>query len=132
MPAEAIQVVTTTAERKDADALAKAVLDKRLGACVQISGPIDSSYWWNNRLETAAEWAVTIKTQRELYGDVERLLLELHPYDEPEIMAIDVAQVSAGYAKWLGEQLSLTGNVPDKSVKQESVPRPKGRKGTAT
>lgn len=127
-----IQIVTTTAEKADAEALAKAVLEKRLAGCVQISGPIESRYWWNNRLETAAEWAVTIKTQRELYGEVERLLLELHPYDEPEIMAIDVAQVSAGYAKWLAQQLSLTGNVPDKSVKQESVPRPKGRKGTAT
>jgi periplasmic divalent cation tolerance protein len=105
MSAEAIQVVTTTAERKDADALAKAVLDKRLGACVQISGPIDSSYWWNNRLETAREWTLTIKTRRDLYKPLEKLLLELHPYDQPEIIATACVEISAGYQKWLSEQV---------------------------
>jgi periplasmic divalent cation tolerance protein len=105
MPAEAIQVVTTTAERKDADALAKAVLEKRLGACVQISGPIDSSYWWNNRLETAREWVLTIKTRRDLYKLLEKLLLELHPYDQPEIVATACVEISAGYQKWLAEQV---------------------------
>ena len=105
MPAEAIQVVTTTAERKDADALARAVLDQRLGACVQISGPIDSSYWWNNRLETAREWTLTIKTRRDLYKPLEKLLLELHPYDQPEIVATACVEISAGYQKWLNEQV---------------------------
>ncbi|HEX5103823.1 MAG TPA: divalent-cation tolerance protein CutA [Pirellulaceae bacterium] len=105
MSAEAIQVVTTTTERKDADALAKAVLDKRLGACVQVSGPIDSSYWWNNRLEQAREWTLTIKTRRDLYKPLEKLLLELHPYDQPEIIATAVVEISSGYRLWLDEQL---------------------------
>src|SRR5688500_20241361 len=97
MTVESIQVVTTTAERKDADALAKAVLDKHLGACVQISGPIDSSYWWNNRLEEAQEWVLTIKTRRDLYKPREKLLLELHPYDQPEIIATECALIGSGY-----------------------------------
>jgi periplasmic divalent cation tolerance protein len=105
MSVEAIQVVTTTAERKDADALAKAVLDKRLGACVQISGPIESSYWWNNRLETAKEWVLTIKTRRDLFKPLEKLLLELHPYDQPEIVATACVEISSGYQKWLNEQV---------------------------
>ena len=105
MATEAIQVTTTTAERKDAEALAKAVLDKRLGACVQISGPIDSSYWWNNRLETAREWTLTIKTRRDLYKPLEKLLLELHPYDQPEIIGTALIEISGGYKKWLNEQV---------------------------
>lgn len=105
MPHHALQVTTTTAERKDADALARAVLDQRLGACVQISGPIDSSYWWNDRLETAREWIVTIKTRKDLYKPLEKLLLEQHPYDQPEIIATAVTHVSAGYLKWLNEQV---------------------------
>lgn len=107
MSAEAIQVVTTTAERQDADALARAVLDKRLAACVQISGPIDSSYWWNNRLETAQEWILTIKTRRDLFPPLEKLLLELHPYDQPEIVATLCVEISAGYLKWLNEQVKV-------------------------
>jgi periplasmic divalent cation tolerance protein len=105
MPAEAIQVVTTTAEKKDADALAKAVLDKRLAACVQVSGPIDSSYWWNGRLESAREWTVTMKTRRDLYANLEKLLLATHPYDQPEIIATPIVEISPGYLKWLSEQV---------------------------
>lgn len=105
MKPEAIQVTTTTAERKDADALAKAVLEQRLGACVQISGPIDSSYWWNDRVESSREWIVTIKTRKDLYKPLEKLLLELHPYDQPEIIAIAIDQISPGYLNWLNEQV---------------------------
>jgi periplasmic divalent cation tolerance protein len=105
MHVEAIQVVTTTAEKGNAETLGKAVLDNRLGACVQISGPIESHYWWNNRLVTASEWLVTIKTRRDLYKPLERLILDLHPYDQPEIIATPVVDVSPGYLKWLAEQV---------------------------
>jgi periplasmic divalent cation tolerance protein len=109
MRSEAIQVVTTTAEKKDADALALAILERRLGACVQLSGPIESRYWWNNRIESASEWTVTIKTRRDLYKPLEKLLLELHPYDQPEIIALPIVEVSAGYLKWLNEQVKDDG-----------------------
>jgi periplasmic divalent cation tolerance protein len=105
MPTEAMQVVTTTAGRPDAELLAQAVLEKRLAACVQISGPIESRYWWNGRMETAAEWVVTIKTRRDLYGQLAALLLEKHPYDQPEIIATAIDEVSSGYLKWLNEQV---------------------------
>jgi periplasmic divalent cation tolerance protein len=109
MRVEAIQVVTTTTEKKDAEALAQAVLEQRLGACVQIGGPIESRYWWNNRIETANEWTVTIKTHREMYKPLEKLLLELHPYDQPEIVATAIVDASAGYLKWLAEQVKEAG-----------------------
>jgi periplasmic divalent cation tolerance protein len=103
---EAIQVVTTTAEKKNAETLAQAVLERRLGGCVQIGGPIESRYWWNGRIEVASEWIVTIKTRRELYKSLEKLLLELHPYDQPEIIATEISDVSPGYLKWLTQQVS--------------------------
>jgi periplasmic divalent cation tolerance protein len=106
MPIEALQVATTTAGRGDAESLAEAILDKRLAACVQISGPIESRYWWNGRMETAAEWLVTIKTRRDLYQQLEALLLELHPYEEPEIVGTAITEVSSGYLKWLEAQVS--------------------------
>ena len=105
MKIDAIQVVTTTAEKADADRLAAAVLEKRLAACVQVAGPIDSSYWWNQRIDTAREWTCTIKTRRDFYPKLEKLLLELHPYDQPEIIALPIVEISAGYAKWLSEQV---------------------------
>ncbi len=106
MRVEAIQVATTTSEKKDAETLSQAVLESRLAACVQISGPIDSRYWWNGRIETASEWLVTIKTRRDLFKRLEKLLLEKHSYDQPEIMATAIVEVSAGYLKWLNEQVT--------------------------
>ena len=73
---------------------------------MQVSGPIDSRYWWNGRLETAVEWLLTIKTRRDLYKQLELLLLEKHPYDQPEILGTAVVEVSAGYLKWLNEQVT--------------------------
>src|ERR1044072_7394915 len=105
MRASAIQVVTTTAEKKDAEPRAQAVLERRLAACVQITGPLESRYWWNGRIETAGEWLVTMKTRRDLYKPLEKLLLEIHPYDQPEIVGTPVVEVSAGYLKWLNEQV---------------------------
>jgi periplasmic divalent cation tolerance protein len=109
---QAIQVATTTAEKKDAEELAQAILDGRLGACVQISGPIESRYWWNGRIEMASEWTLTIKTRKDLYKPLEKLLLELHPYDQPEILATAVSHISAGYSKWLTEQLNSKAEAP--------------------
>ena len=105
MPKEFIQVVTTTAEKESADKIALQVLQRRHGACVQISGPIESSYWWNGRIETAREYTLTIKTLRERFAQVEQTILEFHPYDSPEILATPVVEVTAEYAAWLVEQL---------------------------
>jgi periplasmic divalent cation tolerance protein len=105
MKAEAIQVVTTTAEKSDAETIVAVVLEARLAACAQLSGPIDSSYWWNGRIEKAREWIVTMKTRRDLYDKLEKLLLANHPYDQPEIVATPIVEVSAGYLKWLSEQV---------------------------
>lgn len=102
---EAIQVVTTTSERKDADAIATAVLEGRLAACVQVSGPIDSSYWWNGRIDTAREWLLTLKTRRDVFPKLEKLILALHPYDQPEIVATPIVEISSGYQKWLADEV---------------------------
>lgn len=96
-----LQVVTTVAAPEDADKLASAVLDARLAACIQISGPIESRYWWNGRIETDREWVLLFKTHKDCYAKLEKLLLEQHPYDEPEVVATLAAKVSPGYQKWL-------------------------------
>jgi periplasmic divalent cation tolerance protein len=117
MADDIIQVVTTTADKQDAESLAQALLTKRLAGCVQISGPIQSSYWWNGRIETGTEWTCTIKTLRSLYAEVEQTLLDAHPYDQPEVLATAVTNVSAGYARWLREQVQ-----PELTAESFAVP----------
>ena len=55
-----IQVVTTTETKADAQAIARALVEKRLAGCVQIIGPITSTYWWQGEIETAEEWAASL------------------------------------------------------------------------
>jgi periplasmic divalent cation tolerance protein len=104
MAVEPIQVVTTTAEKKDAEKIAAAVLKERLAACVQISGPIESSYWWNGRLETDREYLCTMKTRKDRFPALEAAIKELHPYEIPEIVATPIVAISAEYLAWLKEQ----------------------------
>ncbi|CAD7776901.1 CutA1 divalent ion tolerance protein [Candidatus Methanoperedenaceae archaeon GB50] len=56
MVQEYIQVVTTTDKKEDADRIARTLVEKRLAGCIQILGPIVSTYWWKNNIETAEEW----------------------------------------------------------------------------
>src|SRR4051794_3384427 len=107
MPGELLQVVTTVADKTEAERLAASVLEKRLAACVQIIGPIDSHYWWNGRLEKATEYSVLMKTHVKMYAKLEKLLLEEHPYDEPEVIATIAEHVSPGYLQWLKDELRL-------------------------
>jgi periplasmic divalent cation tolerance protein len=100
-----IQIVTTTSSQSDARMIAVELLSARLAACVQISGPIESHYVWQGKQEQAAEWLCTIKTLAIAYSQVEARIHELHPHDEPEILATDVVNVSAGYAAWVAESV---------------------------
>jgi periplasmic divalent cation tolerance protein len=104
---EAIQVQTTTATKADAERIAAALVEQRLAACVQISGPITSCYRWQNAIETADEWRCTAKTTRAAYPRVEQAIRGLHPYDEPEIIAVPIVAGSVGYLTWLVEQVDV-------------------------
>ena len=102
---DAILIMTTTPDRQVADRIAQCLLGERLAACIQVSGPIHSTYRWQGKVETAEEWLCTIKTTREAYGAVEQCIVELHPYDEPEVVAVDLSHTSASYLQWLRAQI---------------------------
>ncbi len=97
----AIQVFTTTASEESAAQIAEALVAARLAACVQILGPITSTYRWQGAVETAREWLCLIKTEQRRYAEVEAAILALHPYDVPEILAVPVTAGHAPYLAWL-------------------------------
>lgn len=99
---EYIQVLTTTEKRGDAEKIAKTLVQKRLAACIQIVGPILSTYWWKNDVETAEEWLCIIKSKIELYEELEKSIRQIHPYEIPEILAMPVILGSKDYLGWLG------------------------------
>lgn len=101
----ALQIVTTTSSREDALRIAERLVADRLAACVQVEGPIRSVYRWQGQVESADEWRCTAKTLAHRYDAVERTIRQLHPYDEPEIVATRIEGGSASYLRWLAEQL---------------------------
>jgi periplasmic divalent cation tolerance protein len=100
----AIQVVTTTDKREDAEKIAGILIEKRLAACVQIVGPVLSIYRWEKSIENAEEWQCHIKTRGGLYADVEAAIKANHPYKTPEIIALHILQGSREYLTWLHEE----------------------------
>jgi periplasmic divalent cation tolerance protein len=103
---DVIQIITTTASADDARRIARALVERRLAACVQIVGPIESVYRWQGQVETAAEFQCWIKSRPELYEAVEQLICELHPYDVPEILAVPVSGGNSAYLEWLRQETS--------------------------
>jgi periplasmic divalent cation tolerance protein len=103
---DALLVLTTVADRAAAGALAHALLERRLAACVNIGATVDSLYHWRGRIETGQEVPLTIKTRASLYHKVEAAILELHAYELPEIIAVPISRGHAPYIGWLEDETS--------------------------
>ena len=99
--ADYLQVQTTAGSAGEAERIGAALVERRLAACVQTVGPIASRYRWQGEVETAEEWLCLIKTSAARYPEVEAAISELHPYEEPEIIATPIVAGSAGYLAWL-------------------------------
>jgi periplasmic divalent cation tolerance protein len=100
-------VLTTVADRAAGVALARALLERRLAACVNVGAPVDSLYHWRGRIETGQEVPLVIKTRAALYPYVEAAIRELHDYEVPEIIALPITAGSAPYIGWI--QAEATG-----------------------
>ena len=106
-----IQVMTAVASKKDARRIADLLVKERLAACVQVLGPIVSTYRWKGRVETAREWLCLAKTRKSLFRRVESAIRGVHPYEVPEILALPVVDGSRTYFEWLDREL-LTEKEP--------------------
>lgn len=102
---ELIQIITTAADRDEAERIAGALVERRLAACVQVVGPIRSVYRWQGQVERAEEWLCLIKSTGDAYAAVEAAIRELHSYDCPEVIATPIVHGSADYLRWLGDQV---------------------------
>ena len=100
-----IQVITTVDNEQDARKIARALVEKRLAACVQVSGPIASTYWWEGEVVESEEYMCLIKTRQDLFTTVSAAIKALHPYEVPEILATPVAASSQSYQDWLNGAL---------------------------
>ena len=99
-------VITTCPDRASAEAIAHKLVDAKLAACINIIPNITSIYEWKGRRETGTELILLIKTCSSLYNEIERKIVEFHPYELPEVLAVSIKNGLAGYLSWIDESTS--------------------------
>jgi periplasmic divalent cation tolerance protein len=111
--AQAIVVVTNCGSEKEARRIARALVERRLAACVNtFSAPIESVYRWKGKIETAKEFTLLVKTTRARLPAVDSAIRELHSYDVPEIIALPIAAGSKDYLAWLIDSVGKRAKEP--------------------
>ena len=99
-------VLVTCGSMKEARKIARAVVGKRLAACVNIGlAPVQSVYWWKGKMETAKEYLLVMKTTAPRLAELEKEVKRLHSYDVPEFVVLEVAAGSREYLRWVEESV---------------------------
>ena len=99
-------VLVTCATLEEARKIARDVVEKRLAACVTlVTHAVESFYSWEGKLENNSEYLLMIKTTVERLGDLQKEVLDMHSYDTPEFIALQVVCGSDDYLKWVGESV---------------------------
>lgn len=102
-PDAAIVVLCAVPSDFACEALAGELVSRSLAACVQIGPAITSVYRWQGSLETSGERLLLVKTRASRFAELEAAIRERHPYEVPEIVALEVVAGHAPYLAWLGE-----------------------------
>ncbi|KAF1047350.1 MAG: Divalent-cation tolerance protein CutA [Herbaspirillum frisingense] len=97
-------VLTNVPEEALAKTLARTLVEEGLAACVNILAPVSSVYRWQGQIEQATEIPLLVKTTQARYAEVEQAILQAHPYDVPEIVALPLAAGLPAYLAWMQEE----------------------------
>ncbi|HEX9810888.1 MAG TPA: divalent-cation tolerance protein CutA [Burkholderiales bacterium] len=101
-------VFTTCPDAAAAETIARALVEDRLAACVNVLPPMRSIYRWRGQTESAEEQLLIVKIRVRDYPAVEQRIVALHPYELPEVVAIPIAAGLAGYLAWIEDPESAT------------------------
>lgn len=96
-----VVVLVTAGSLKEARKIALELVKVRLAACVNLSGPVESVYEWQDKVEKSRERLLLIKTSRELFPELQAAIHKLHSYATPEIICLPIIDGSRDYLDWL-------------------------------
>lgn len=95
-------VLVTAPDLKSARKLARAALEGRAAACVNLVPGVESHYWWQGKLERSGEVLLVFKTRRSRLAQLEKVVVAEHPYETPEFVALPLAGGNEKYLEWVG------------------------------
>lgn len=99
-------IFVTCANNKEAERIARALVENKLVACVNILDKIKSIFWWQGKVEEAKEALLIIKSKRSKLSKIIKLVRSLHGYDVPEIIALPIIGGYKPYLKWIDASIS--------------------------
>jgi periplasmic divalent cation tolerance protein len=103
---EARIVLTTAGSQEEARKIAHALVERKLAACVNIVPQVESVYRWQGKIEGATEWLLIIKTQVAAFERVRDAVRELHSYELPECLLLEISDGSPEYLAWIRENVT--------------------------
>ena len=102
---ENVVIFITTGTDEEAHKVAEALLKNRDAACVNIVPRISSLFWWQDKLDSAQESLLIVKSKASLLSEIVRLVKEVHSYDVPEVIALPIIGGNPDYLEWIGKEV---------------------------
>jgi periplasmic divalent cation tolerance protein len=100
-------VLVTCRSAKEAERITRSLVETRLAACGNIlQSPVRSIYRWKEKIESAREVLLVIKTSRSRFPELQAAIKRLHSYEVPEIIALPIVAGSQRYFSWLAESVA--------------------------
>lgn len=99
-----MNIVLSTCRQAEARLVAHRLVEERYAACCNLVPHVESIYWWEGKVTTDCEVLLIFKTPKESVPELMRRLLELHPYETPEILAFDVSSGLEAYLAWVARE----------------------------
>ena len=103
-----VVIFITTQNKKEADSIAKVLLEERLCACVNIVEKVDSLFWWKGSIDKTKESLLIVKTKKSLISQLTKKVKSLHSYEVPEVICLPIIGGNKEYLDWLN---GVTGNI---------------------
>ena len=103
-------VVLITAPRGRGGEVARALVERRLAACVNVVPGLRSIYWWQGKIEEDEEELLIVKTCESKLADLERTVKEVHPYSVPEVIALPIVRGLREYIEWMCKEVEEHGS----------------------
>ena len=100
-----IVIFVTASTEAEAHKVAELLLGRRKAACVNIVPRVDSSFWWQDKLDSARESLLIIKTRASLLPEIIEMVKSVHSYEVPEIIALPIIGGNEDYLKWIDDEV---------------------------